>query len=460
MDLFKEWLRERCDYSDRTISNTISRVRRADRILKIHFDNVYIYELEQEPEFNSLTSSVRSQLKRAVSLFIEYKSEETSSINNQKRNVLSLFSNIGVAEAYLKENNFPVVVANEIDKRRSQLFNQLYPETYMINGDITENIIFNEIVQKSRERNVEIIIATPPCQGISTVGQRKKFDDRNELFLPVLEIIKELEPNYVMFENVPLFLSTEVMHNKKLMQIQDVINLEVGDQYEIRKYITDMQNYSVPQSRERAIVLLTKKGKCLKPWTLPETDKKILTMEEAIGDLPSLDPEITDMSEEEMLSIFPTYYEKKEKALEYSKWHTPPTHIARQVKAMRYTPTGKSAFENEIYYPKKENGERVKGFKNTYKRQNWDTPAYTVTMDNRKISSQENVHPGRFEGQDSDGYPMYSDARALTLYELMLIMTLPDDWPIPEDTSEAFLRRVIGEGIPPLFVKKIFCNLN
>ena len=39
-------------------------------------------------------------------------------------------------------------------------------------------------------------------------------------------------------------------------------------------------------------------------------------------------------------------------------------------------------------------------------------------------------------------------------------MSLPKGWPIPDDTSEAFLRRVIGEGIPPLLVKHIFENLN
>ena len=118
---------------------------------------------------------------------------------------------------------------------------------------------------------------------------------------------------------------------------------------------------------------------------------------------------------------------------------------------MIHTPTGCTAFDNAEYYPVKENGEPVKGYRNTYKRQNWDTPAYTVTMDNRKISSQNNVHPGRKEGVDSEGNIVYSDPRALTLYELMIIMSLPKDWPV--------LRRIIGEGIPPLFVKKVFEKL-
>ena len=89
----------------------------------------------------------------------------------------------------------------------------------------------------------------------------------------------------------------------------------------------------------------------------------------------------------------------------------------------------------------------------------WDDPASTVTMDNRKISSQNNVHPGRYLGTDSEGDVLYSDARALTLFEIMRIMSLPDNWPLPHDTNEAFIRSVIGEGIPPLFIKKLFMQI-
>ena len=80
-------------------------------------------------------------------------------------------------------------------------------------------------------------------------------------------------------------------------------------------------------------------------------------------------------------------------------------------------------------------------------------------MDNRKISSQGNVHPGRAI-LASNGR-LYSDARVFTLFELMLVMTLPSNWPLPNNANEAFVRRVIGEGIPPLFVKQLFeilCN--
>jgi DNA (cytosine-5)-methyltransferase 1 len=179
-------------------------------------------------------------------------------------------------------------------------------------------------------------------------------------------------------------------------------------------------------------------------------------MRDAIGNLPMLDPYVTDISEEELEKLFPHFHQRKENALNISKWHIPPHHVLRQVIAMQHTPSGCTAFDNKKYYPTKLNGEKVKGYRNTYKRQNWDTPAYTVTMDNRKISSQNNVHPGRFEYTSSEGNSIYSDARALTLYELMLIMSIPEHWPIPDDASEAFIRRIIGEGIPPLFVRKVF----
>ena len=50
---------------------------------------------------------------------------------------------------------------------------------------------------------------------------------------------------------------------------------------------------------------------------------------------------------------------------------------------------------------------------------------------------------------------MYSDARVLTIYEIMLVMSLPADWNIPDWATDNFIRSVIGEGVPPLLVKKI-----
>lgn len=373
-------------------------------------------------------------------------------------NAVSLFANIGVAEAYLKDIGINVVVANEVVKRRAALYSKIYPETEMITGDINDENIFDAILKKCKQSNVEVVIATPPCQGMSTAGQQKKDDERNELILPVINLIKIIKPKYILLENVPNFLNTSITYHSKEVLIRELLKMELSSDYHIEINTIDTKDYSVPQTRERAIVLMTKREET-KIWTLPEKDSKIVTMEEAIGDLPIIDPFVRDISERELIEMFPLFYERKKNALSISIWNNPPHHIKRQVEVMMHTPTGRTAFDNVYYIPRKENGEPVRGYKNTYKRQNWATPAYTVTMDNRKISSQNNVHPGRYIGKDKNGDDIYSDPRALTVYELMIISSLPKDWAIPPNTPEAFLRSIIGEGIPPLFVKKTFEKL-
>ena len=49
---------------------------------------------------------------------------------------LSLFANIGIAEAYLNKLGFDIVVANELDPRRAAIYQSIYPATNMICGDI------------------------------------------------------------------------------------------------------------------------------------------------------------------------------------------------------------------------------------------------------------------------------------------------------------------------------------
>ena len=373
---------------------------------------------------------------------------------------MSLFANVGIAESYLSEENISVVIANELELKRAKFYSHLYPKTDMVVGDITDDKIKNELINKAKKEKINLIMATPPCQGMSTIGKKDKNDIRNILIKHAIDIIKEVKPDYVFLENVPEQLITKIKYNNKEILIPDYIKDELGNMYNFNKqYVINAADYGVPQMRERAIILLTKKSKNF-IWKFPKKDRKVITLKEAIGDLPSLDPELYDLSHEEQLKIFPDYEKKKLEGLKVSKWHYPPKHIYRQVYSLMHTPSGKSAFDNiDKFKPRKKDGSFTKGFKNTYKRQSWDKPGYTVTMYNRTIGSQNNVHPGRYIGKDADGYDLYSDARVLTIYELMIITSLPKNWNIPNWASEHFIRQVIGEGIPPLLVQKIMHQL-
>ena len=70
---------------------------------------------------------------------------------------------------------------------------------------------------------------------------------------------------------------------------------------------------------------------------------------------------------------------------------------------------------------------------------------------------EENVHPGRI--LTKHGTKIYSDARVLTLLEIMILMTIPLNLDFPDNVSQSFIRSVIGEGIPPKFINLLMSEL-
>lgn len=373
-----------------------------------------------------------------------------------KLKCLSLFSNVGVAEAYFEEIGVDVVLANELEPERARFYKHLYPNTEMVNGDITDESVRDYIVNQANQLNVNLLIATPPCQGMSRHGKRDPFDARNQLISYAIDVIKRVEPNYVMLENVPKQLTTKIDINGKRVLIPEYIKSELGNLYKIKEYVLNTADFGVPQSRMRSIYLMTKKNINV-VWENDNLPIKHVTLREAIGHLPDLDPLVREESERWR---FPDFEKKKNEALKISKWHYPPIHSWRHINWMMHTPSGKTAFENDIYYPQKEHGVRISGRISTYKRFGWDKPANTITQNNGVISSAICVHPGREVTNDgTEEGRIYSDARVLTIYELLIVSSIPVTWNIPEWASDKFIRNVIGEGIPPLMTKKLLLSL-
>ena len=371
-------------------------------------------------------------------------------------NGLSLFSNVGIAEAYLKDVGIDIVLANEIDEKRAKFYQEVYSDAHMICGDITDQTTRGEIIKEAIQKNVEFIIATPPCQGMSEAGLRLEFDPRNQLIFYAVDVIKKVKPKFVLLENVPKQLTTKIKYNGKVILIPEYIKRELGTDYTFNKETLVMaKDYGIPQLRERNIFLLVKKD-LEYIWEFPKKQREI-TLEEAIGDLPSLDPLLRE-GIDETIKRFPDYEKKRKAGLQVSKWHYPPKHSWKQVEWMMHTPTGKSVIYNEKYYPQKKDGTPVKAHHNNYRRLKWNMPCRTVTQNNGVISSLACVHPGRKYISDN-GEILYSDPRVLTIYELMIVMSLPLDWNIPEWANDTFIRRVFGEGIPSKLVEKIVREL-
>ena len=342
---------------------------------------------------------------------------------------MSLFTSAGIDEYFLSRIGIDVVVANELLQDRANLYKSLYRKSNMICGDVLDPKIYKTLISSAKREKVDLIIATPPCQGVSLIGKNKtnkqmSSDKRNHLIFALIAIVKKIGASYVIIENVPRFLDLLLPYKGKLTNIIDILYKELGLKYNIEYRMLNVKDYGVPQNRKRAVIKLYKKG--LK-WAWPKEEREI-TLREAIGHLPSI-----EAGEDSGI-----------------KWHVARKHSRENVLWMQYTPEGKSAFQNKVYSPKKIDGKKIKAFAACYSRMKWDKPCPTITMRNDCIASQRNVHPGR---KRQDG--TYSDARVLTLLELFVLSSFPQTNKIPPNTPEMLIRRCIGEGVPPLFMKKI-----
>ena len=337
----------------------------------------------------------------------------------------SLFSSAGIAETYFKELGIDIKVANELLPKRADLYRFFYPDTNMIQGDITDKVIFNNIDAEIKKQNCKFLIATPPCQGMSSLGKKEySTDKRNYLIFYVLDIIDNNDFDYILIENVPKFLKLYFPYNGNLMLLKDILEEKYSNKYVIESFELNAADYGVPQSRPRGFIRIRKKGL---EWEKPISSNRI-SLKEAIGHLPSL-----ESGEDSGI-----------------KWHFAKKHNEREVLALKHTPEGCSALRNEIYFPKKPNGEAIKGFHNTYKRMKWSEPCPARAMNNGNMGGHNNVHPGK---KLKDG--TYSDARVLTLRELFIVSSLPADMNLPDWCTDNLIRTVIGEAIPPMFSKNI-----
>lgn len=148
---------------------------------------------------------------------------------------ISLFSSAGVGCYGFKLEGFECVATNEIIARRLdiQKLNQkcTYPSAY-INDDIklpeTKQKIHEEIKRWHKNENdrVDVVVATPPCQGMSVANHKKRDNeiDRNSLVTESISLIKQIKPRFFILENVAAFWKTGCINPQgKLLTIGEMI---------------------------------------------------------------------------------------------------------------------------------------------------------------------------------------------------------------------------------------------
>lgn len=238
-----------------------------------------------------------------------------------------------------------------------------------VNGDIRDNAVkqkfYNIVRQQLQGREIDVVAGGFPCQGFSMAGNRIVDDPRNSLYKELIEIVKELQPKFVICENVK---GLRTMLGGKVEQkiITDFHNIG----YEMNVETLCAADYYTPQKRERVIFIGNRIGATNlhpKPLIAP---KDYVTTGDAIADLMNhpADPAFN---------------------------HEPTRHRPDMAQRIMETPEGKSLY---------------KGYSDAWKKCPWNEPSCTIKENHGGV----NLHPKL--------------PRVLTAREMARLQSFPDDF--------------------------------
>ncbi|GAA8345985.1 hypothetical protein HpDR29_07110 [Helicobacter pylori] len=253
---------------------------------------------------------------------------------------VSLFSGAGVGCYGLLEDGFECVATNEILEKRLniQRINRKckLDESY-ISGDIkkpeTKEKILKQIgfySKKFGNDRVDLVIATPPCQGMSVANHKKKNDEikRNSLVIESVDLIKQIKPRFFILENVPSFYKTGCIDkNDNLLEIGSMIEQNLSGDYMLYDEVINFKNFGANSSRTRTLVI----GVC----------KEFKDFISALEFFPDFKQEKT--LKEVIGSLKPLTWGEYDSTDFYHSFRTYPKHMQEWIKDLK---EGQSAFEN------------------------------------------------------------------------------------------------------------------
>ena len=361
---------------------------------------------------------------------------------NKPLTYISLFSSAGVGCFGFKQNGFECIATNEILTKRLiiQRYNQKCKyETGYLDGDIStkkiKNKLFDEILKWQTEHKIsepDVIIATPPCQGMSVANHKKNKElVRNSLVVESIKITKEVNPKFFIFENVRAFLNTRCTDIDGVEKsIEEAIKINLGGHYNILFRVVNFKDFGSHSSRTRTLVIGTRKNlQDTSPYDIFPEKHKPKTLRKLFSGLEQLN-EMGKISETDFYHSFREYDVKMLPWIENLK-------------------EGESAFQNkekeriphqikngEIVFNESKNGDK-------YARWYWDREGPCVHTRNDILSSQNTVHP--------------SENRVFSIRELMLMMSIPENFQWSNQTNENLNK--LSNLEKKLFLKKEELNI-
>ena len=311
-------------------------------------------------------------------------------------NMYAFFAGGGGMHIGFEDAGFNLVLASDIsdDAEKTHYIND--PDVPFIKEDIRK-LTVDKIIKSAGGVRPDIIVGGPPCQGFSTLGDKLSGDPRNALFETYAHLVSELEPKFVVIENVK---SLVTLYNGKFKDHIIEIFEKIG--YRMHWAILDAADYGVPQFRKRVIFFGTRQDSVFEfptPTHGPGAGLPYVTTWEAISDLVAKGPEVAN--------------------------HVALDHSERVIARYRLIPEGGRLPPPEQLPPEIRRG----NFGNTYKRLDRARPALTMVPGNNAFP----VHPVLH--------------RSLTPREAARIQTFPDDRLVVGDRRGQCI--LVGNAVPP-----------
>ena len=392
----------------------------------------------------------------------------------KKINVIDLFSGCGgLLEGFESTNKYHTLACVEWDKNpiinlKKRLHEKwkynnideiiihfdLQRHKELIKGYVDDNVYGSHSGLKTlvKGEKVDIIIGGPPCQAYSIAGRVRdengmRDDYRNYLFESYVEIVKEFQPDFFIFENVPGILSSKpngIPITEEISKAFDEIGYTLRSN--LREAVFDTSEFGVPQKRKRVIIFAVRKKK-FKERTMdimtyfyeiamPQKKEKVVTVEEAIYDLPKLYP-VDDYK------IGSHRYSHSFSPNEFN--HIPRYHNERDIEVFRLL--AKNIFEGTNKY---NNADQLKKLYTRVTGRKSNVHKYHVL----KADKPSNTIPAHLY---KDGlrhiHPDYRQARSITVREAARLQTFDDDYIF--ETGRMSQYKMIGNAVPPKFSKKI-----
>ncbi len=395
------------------------------------------------------------------SLF-EYKDETLSKSKGKsikQLTYISLFSSAGVGCYGFKQQGFRCIATNEYLEKRiriQQYNNKCRLESGYIQGDLSQKGVQDKIYKEleiNKITDLDVLIATPPCQGMSVANHKKTNHEikRNSLVVESIKMVANISPKFFIFENVRAFLNTICTDIDNVDKtIGEAIDLNLGGKYNILSRVINFKEYGAESSRTRTLVIGVRKDLLnISPYTLFPSQQKPKTLRTLIGNLPSLET----MGEIDKDDIYHSYRKFDTKMLPW----------------IENIKEGQSAFDNiedfriphqikdgKVVFNKNKNGDK-------YSRWYWDRVAPCIHTRNDILASQSTIHP--------------CDNRVFSIRELMKMMSIPHtfkwsniDFKILNSLSneekkkylkqeELNIRHCIGEAVPTKIFDTISHNI-